>query len=71
MKNFLADPLLGLDSYKNLLADIKNKKQVIAALLHDIDVPAFLYSSYYIDESNFSKDDIPLTNLEFWNLLGI
>ncbi len=30
MKNFLIDPLLGLDSYKNLLADIKNEKQVIA-----------------------------------------
>lgn len=43
---------------------VSNKKQVIAALLHDIDVPAFLYSSYYIDESNFSKDDIKLNSYD-------
>ena len=43
---------------------VSNKKQVIAALLHDIDVPAFLYSSYYIDESNFKKDDVELTNYD-------
>ncbi|MDO5028408.1 MAG: transcription-repair coupling factor [Bacillota bacterium] len=30
MKNFLADPLLALDSYKDLLADIEKKKKVIA-----------------------------------------
>lgn len=43
---------------------VTNKKQIIAALLHDIDVPAFLYSSYYIDESNFEKDDIALSTYD-------
>lgn len=44
---------------------ISSKKQVIAALLHDIDVPAFLYSSYLIDKSNFNKDDNELSTYDF------
>ena len=43
---------------------VTNKKQVISALLHDISVPAFLYSSYYIDESNFDKKDVELSNYD-------
>lgn len=44
---------------------VTNKKQVIAALLHDIDVPAFLYSSYLIDHSNFNKEDNELSTYDF------
>lgn len=44
---------------------VTNKKQIIAALLHDIDVPAFLYSSYLIDKSNFDKNDNELFTYDF------
>ena len=44
---------------------ISNKKQIISALLHDIDVPAFLYSSYLIDNSNFNKEDNELSTYDF------
>ena len=43
---------------------VSNKKQIIAALLHDIDVPAFLYSSYLIDNSNFNKEDNELSTYD-------
>lgn len=43
---------------------VTNKNQVIAALLHDINVPAFLYSSYQIDESNFDKKDVALSTYD-------
>lgn len=43
---------------------ISNKNQVIAALLHDVAVPAFLYSTYNIDESNFDKNDLKLSTYD-------
>lgn len=43
---------------------ISNQNQVIAALLHDIDMPAFAYSSYYINESNFDKNDVELSTYD-------
>ena len=44
---------------------VSNKKQIIAALLHDINVPAFLYSSYLIEKSNFRKEDDELSTYDF------
>lgn len=43
---------------------ITNKNKLLAALFHDISVPAFSYATTYIDESNFDKDDIALTNYD-------
>ena len=43
---------------------ITNKKQILAALFHDISVPAFSYSTTYIDETNFEKGDNALTNYD-------
>lgn len=43
---------------------VNNKKQIIAALLHDIDMPAFSYSSYYIDEENFNEGDVELSTYD-------
>lgn len=40
---------------------VSDKSQIIAALLHDIDVPSFSYSSYYIDESNYNKGESQLS----------
>lgn len=36
---------------------VTNKNQVIAALLHDLAVPAFAYTSTYIDEKNFDDKE--------------
>lgn len=41
-----------------------NKRQIIAALLHDIDVPAFLYSTYLIDEPSVKKEDSELSTYD-------
>lgn len=43
---------------------ITNKNKVLAALLHDIAVPAFSYATSYIDEINFDKNDLALNNYE-------
>ncbi len=40
---------------------ITKQDQILAALLHDLAVPAFSYSSTYIDEENFGKEDVKLT----------
>ena len=41
---------------------VTNKPQVLAALFHDIAVPAFSYATTYIAEENFDKDDVSLSN---------
>ena len=43
---------------------VSNKDQIIAALLHDISVPVFVDSSYYIEEENFNKKESALTNYD-------
>lgn len=43
---------------------ITNKNQVLAALFHDIAVPAFSYATTYIEEVNFDKGDNALTNYD-------
>lgn len=43
---------------------ITNKNQILAALFHDIAVPAFSYATTYIDEINFDKKDTALTNYD-------
>ena len=43
---------------------VTNKTQVLAALFHDIAVPAFSYATTYIAEENFDKDDLPLKNYD-------
>ncbi len=43
---------------------ITNKNKLLAALFHDISVPAFSYATTYIDESNFEKDETVLTNYD-------
>ena len=43
---------------------ITNKNQILAALFHDIAVPAFSYATTYIDEINFDKKDMALTNYD-------
>lgn len=43
---------------------ITNKNQVLAALFHDIAVPAFSYATTYINESNFEKNENALTNYD-------
>lgn len=43
---------------------VTNKNQVLAALFHDISVPAFSYATTYIDETNFDKGDNALTNYD-------
>lgn len=43
---------------------ITNKNQILAALFHDIAVPAFSYAATYIDEINFDKKDSALTNYD-------
>lgn len=40
---------------------VSNKKQVIAALLHDIDVPAFVYSTMQVDKKNYDSKEDELT----------
>lgn len=40
---------------------ITNNKQVVAALFHDLAVPAFADSITYIDEKNYDKDDVEPT----------
>lgn len=43
---------------------ITNKNQIMAALFHDVAVPAFSYATTYIDEINFDENDITLTNYD-------
>ena len=40
---------------------ITNKNQIIAALLHDLAVPAFSHSTKYIDEKNYNPKENKLT----------
>lgn len=40
---------------------VTNKKQVIAALLHDLDAPAFLQSTMQVPEKDFNKKEDKLT----------
>lgn len=44
---------------------VSNKKQIIAALLHDMDEPAFSYSTKQVDNKNYDKKEVnPLTVFE-------
>lgn len=43
---------------------VTNKNKILASLFHDIAVPAFSYATSYIDEINFDKDDLALTNYD-------
>ena len=43
---------------------VTNKTQELAALFHDIAVPAFSYATTYIAEENFEKDELPLKNYD-------
>ena len=56
------DHSLGVALILNKFVD--NKNQIIASLFHDINATAYLYSTKYIDKSNFSKDDVELSNYD-------
>ena len=56
------DHSLGVALILNKFVD--NKNQIIASLFHDINATAYLYSTNYIDKSNFSKDDVELSNYD-------